>query len=162
MSNLGSTLPLRLQSDKLLIEDVRDELMIYDTERNKAFCLNPTAAFVWKHADGKTSAAAIAHRMERELGKPVDEEVVSFALDVLAKDGLLASEAALPTTVDVSRRNALQKIGIGAIALPVVTALFVSPAKAHASGVNVPPPEETITQENHPGGGFWAWLERLF
>jgi Coenzyme PQQ synthesis protein D (PqqD) len=156
--------PLRLQSTNLILEDLRDELMIYDPERNKAFCLNQTAAYVWKHADGKTTVAEIAKRMEQDLQKPVNEQVVWFALDVLSKDGLLATTPALPPPAPgVTRRDMLQKMGMGAMAIPVVTALFVSPAKAHASSVpssNPPTTAETVTQKG--GGGFWKWLEDLF
>src|ERR1700679_1798951 len=68
--------PLRLQSDSLIFEQLPNELMIYDREQKKAFCLNQTAAFVWNHADGKTNVVEMAKR----LGQPVkeNEEVVWF------------------------------------------------------------------------------------
>ena len=123
--------PLRLQSEKLLIEELPNELMIFDQERNKAFCLNQTAAFVWKQADGKTPVAEIAKRLERDPGRPVDEQVIWFALEVLSKDGLLSSPTVPPSAAaaGVTRRDLLQKMGVGAVALPVVTVLFVSPPK---------------------------------
>jgi hypothetical protein len=154
--------PQRLQTDGLILEEVRDELLVYDPQRNKAFCLNQTAARVWKHSDGKTPVSEIARRIEGELGKPVTEPMVWFALDVLAKDGLLAPSTFLPPP-GMSRRHLLQKMGMGAMALPAVTVLFVSPAKAHASS-RMP---ETDANANTPlkpqhSGGFWQWLEDLF
>jgi hypothetical protein len=156
--------PLRLQSPKLIVEELPDELMIVDPERNKAFCLNRTASFVWKQADGKTSVAEITRRLARHLDEPADEEVVWFTLDVLLKDGLLNSDPVQPpAALGVTRRHLLQKMGVGAMALPVVTVLMVSPAKAHASSA---PPTETqnIPQavSQQPPGGFWKWLEDLF
>ncbi|HEY4047002.1 MAG TPA: PqqD family protein [Acidobacteriaceae bacterium] len=165
MTHVSEKTPLRLQSANLILEDVRDELMIYDPERNKAFCLNQTAAYVWRHADGKTTVAEMAKRMEEELKKPADEQVVLFALDVLFKDGLLAPATPLPRTAQgVTRRDMLQKMGVGAMAIPVVTALFVSPAKAHASSVapTEGPKELPTAASQGKGGGFWKWLEDLF
>ena len=160
--------PQRLQSKDLILEELRDELMIYDPQRNKAFCLNLTASFVWKHSDGKTTVAEIAKLMEQQLDKPATEQMVWFALDMLSKDGLLAASTIVPEAVaDASRRKLLQKIGVGAIALPVVTVLLVSPAKAHASSTEPSMPTSNTPSLSGPAmsnsnGGFWKWLEDLF
>jgi Coenzyme PQQ synthesis protein D (PqqD) len=159
--------PLRLQSDSLILEQLPHELMIYDREQNKAFCLNQTAAFVWNHADGKTNVMEMAKRLGQQSDKPVkeNEEVVWFAMDMLAKDGLLDSATVLPLPIqELTRRKMLQRLGVGAVALPVVTALFVSPAKkAHASSVSsrVPSRDLPSTTPNQ-GAGFWKWFEDLF
>lgn len=128
--------PERLQSAKLIVEELLDELMVYDPARNKAFCLNQTAAYVWKHADGKTTVNGIAAMMAQELGKPVNEQVVWYALDLLAKDGLLAPVGVQPPVpAGVTRRALLQTLGMGAAAaVPLVTVLTIAPSKAHASG----------------------------
>lgn len=158
--------PQRIQSESLILEELRDELMIYDPERKKAFCLNQTAAFVWKHSDGNTTVAEIAKLMEQELKKPANEQMVLFTLEVLAKDGLLSPSTAVPAVpAGVTRRQLLHKMGVGAMALPVVTVLFVSPAKAHASSMTpsdptVPPANESTGRKQNKG--FWAWLEDLF
>lgn len=85
--------PERLKPDTLILEQMPDELMIFDPARNKAFCLNQTAAFVWENADGKTTVAELAQLMTRKAGKPVNERVVWYALKILAKDGLLVPAA---------------------------------------------------------------------
>jgi hypothetical protein len=159
--------PQRLQADNLILEELQDELMVYDPDRNKAFCLNQTAAFVWKQSDGKTTVSEIAEHMQQQLKKPVNEQMVWFALDMLSKDGLLVpSTIASAVPSGVTRRQLLQKLGAGAMALPVVTVLFVSPVKAHASSL-APTPTPTPTPDEidpaaHRQGGFWAWLEGLF
>lgn len=167
--------PQRLNAANLIVEELPDELMVYDPGRNKAFCLNQTAAFVWKHADGTKSVDDIATLMTKELAKPVTAEMVQFALDVLAKDGLLEAPEATPATpVGVTRRELLQKFGVAAMALPAVTVLLVSPLKAHASSAatgsdpvdppSYPDPSDTdggsLPYKHH--GGFWQWLESLF
>jgi hypothetical protein len=167
--------PQRLSAADLIVEELPDELMVYDPDRNKAFCLNQTAAFVWKHADGTKTVDEIAAVMTKELAKPVTAEMVQFALDVLAKDGLLeASETGPAIPAGVTRRELLQKFGVGAMALPAVSVLFVSPMKAHASSAaagsdpvdppSYPNPQGTDSSlpNQHHNGGFWQWLENLF
>lgn len=127
--------PQRLESAQLIVEELHDETMIYDPARNKAFCLNQTAAYVWKHSDGKKTVAEIAEMMATEVSRPVSDQVVWYALDILAKDGLLAPSETLPTIpAGVTRRALMQKLGMGAVAaVPLVTVLMASPTKAHAS-----------------------------
>jgi hypothetical protein len=167
MNCIREEAPQRLQATNLIVEDLPGELMVYDPNRNKAFCLNQTAASVWKHADGTRTIAEIAGSITTELEKPVGEDMVRFALSVLAKDGLLEPQtvkAIVP--VGVTRRQMLQKLGVGAMALPAVSVLFVSPAKAHASSISTPPTPPTSSSlgapSNHRESGFWSWLENLF
>jgi hypothetical protein len=137
--------PKSLRRDQLIVEQLGTELMIYDQERNQAFCLNQKAAFVWEHCDGKTTITEIASRLEQFLDEPVDEQVVQFALQSLSQDRLLEPSTPLPfVPAGISRRQMMQKIGVGAAAsLPLVTALLVATPKAHASskGPTTGPPK---------------------
>ena len=45
----------RARKEGLVVQDMPDELLVYDVDRHKAHCLNQTAALVWKRCDGKTS-----------------------------------------------------------------------------------------------------------
>lgn len=158
--------PQRLTAANLVIEELPEELMIYDPNRKKAFCLNQTAALVWKQANGSRTVEEIADLMAKQTGSPVSGEMVRYSLDVLAKDGLLEQPLANQAApLGVTRRALLQKFGIGAMALPAVTVLLVSPAKAHASSTTSTPLGPANTMEStlhHHHGGFWAWLESLF
>jgi hypothetical protein len=155
--------PQRLESDKLILEQLLDELMIFDPDRNKAFCLNQTAAFVWRHCDGKTTVSEMTELLRRDWGKPVDERVIWFALDILSKDGLLAPFPALSVGTGITRRDVLQKLGTGAaMAVPLVTVLFVNPAKAHASSMAPDNISNNVSTGRQSHGGFWAWLEKIF
>jgi Coenzyme PQQ synthesis protein D (PqqD) len=128
--------PKSLSRDQLIVEELGDELMIYDQKRNKAFCLNQKAALVFQYCDGKTSVAGIAARLAEKLGEPVGEKVVQFALHNLTQDRLLEPlEVAPIVAAGMTRREVMQKIGVrAAVALPLVTALLVATPKAHASG----------------------------
>jgi len=103
---------------------------------NKAFCLNHTAAFVWQHADGETPVKQIAYLLQRKLKTPVDESVVWFTLEQLAKDGLLENKVAAPLVfAGMNRRELIKTLGkSAAVALPLVMAI-TAPHAAHAQSV---------------------------
>jgi hypothetical protein len=137
--------PQRVAGDHFIVEQLMNEVMIYDQKRNKAFCLNQKAAFVWQHCDGATTIDQLTALLQQVSSEPVDGAVIQFALETLAADGLLE-----PTTFEsrvpagMTRRSLVQKFGLSAaMSLPVVTALLVATPKAHASsgtGAPHPPP----------------------
>ena len=121
----------------LVVQELPDELMVYDLKRHKAHCLNTTAAIVWNHCNGRTTVAEMAALLEQEVGSPVDEEVVLYALDKLNKANLLEDELNLPAANGLSRRRMMKRLGVGAMAaLPVVISL-VSPIAAQSVTVVV-------------------------
>ncbi|MBA3352846.1 MAG: PqqD family protein, partial [Blastocatellia bacterium] len=44
----------------LVVQEVPDEVLVYDLETNKAHCLNQSAAMIWRSCDGKNSVSEIA------------------------------------------------------------------------------------------------------
>src|SRR5690242_13178352 len=123
----------KARKDGLAMEQVEGELLVYDLDRDKAFCLNETAALVWKHCNGRRSAADIAKRLKSDTGAPVDEKVVWYALDQLGRDQLLEKKAALPRALaGMTRREQLRVWGkAAAFVIPVVTAVMApTPALA--------------------------------
>ena len=86
----------RARQDELVVEELRDETLVYDLERHKARCLNPTAALVWRHCDGQTSVAEVAALLEEQSATPADESVVWMALDRLSRAHLLSEPVTLP------------------------------------------------------------------
>lgn len=116
----------------LVIQEMPEEVLVYDTNTNKAHCLNKTAAFVWKSCDGSHSVKDIASLMETEFGSNVPDDLVWLAIDQLNKDDLLET-ADEPAVSGISRREVIRKIGIASVvALPVVASL-VAPSSAMAS-----------------------------
>ena len=138
--------PKSLSRDQLVVEDLGTELMIYDQKRNRAFCLNQKAAFIWQRCDGKTTLGELATELARSSGAAIDEKVVTFALQSLLQDGLLEPASFEPVVpVGMTRRQVMQKIGVrAAVALPLVTALMVATPKAHASGTGKKPGRKSI------------------
>ncbi|MFQ5946425.1 MAG: PqqD family protein [Anaerolineae bacterium] len=123
------------RDEELVIEELRDETLVYDLKHHKARCLNRTAALVWRRCDGRTTLAEVVGLLEKELEAPVDEAVVWMALDRLGKARLLRERVRLPgSEADYSRREAIRKLGlVGGLSLllPVVDSI-VSPRAAHA------------------------------
>jgi len=119
------------RKDGLVIQEMPDEVLVFDMETNKAHCLNETAAFVWKACDGVNSVTEITKSFGNQSGKPVDENLVWLAIDQLNENNLLA-EAVQTNYNGQSRREVIKKIGLAAvIALPIVSSL-VAPTAAFA------------------------------
>jgi Coenzyme PQQ synthesis protein D (PqqD) len=124
----------RKREEGLVLDELADEILLYDLERHKAHCLNRTAALVWRHCDGRTPPAEIAHRLQSELDQPFSEELVWLALRQLNTLHLLDESIEMPPPVaGMSRREMVRTLGIAAaVALPLVTSI-IAPTPAQAS-----------------------------
>lgn len=122
--------PLARQ-EGLVIQEMPDEVLVFDTDTNKAHCLNQTAAFVWKSCDGSRSVAQITELFGVESGKPVSEDLIWLAIDQLSENNLLEHQIRADFK-NQTRREVIKKIGLAAvIALPLVSSL-VAPTAALA------------------------------
>ncbi|HVF48225.1 MAG TPA: PqqD family protein [Pyrinomonadaceae bacterium] len=109
----------------LVVQEMPDEVLVYDLDTNKAHCLNQSAALVWKSCDGTNSVADIV----RQFDGKVTEDFVWLAIDQLNENNLLASKMA-PRFAGHSRRQAIKTIGLASmVALPVIASL-VAPQTA--------------------------------
>jgi Coenzyme PQQ synthesis protein D (PqqD) len=161
--------PQRIIGDHFIVEQLMNEVMIYDQKRNKAFCLNQKAAFVWQHCDGRTTIDDLTPLLQEVSSEPIDVAVIQFALETLAADGLLEPstfESRVPA--GMTRRSLMQKFGLSAaMSLPVVTALLVATPRAHASSLvpgmiaALPPPRRRHHREGDPRFGWGLELGRL-
>ncbi|HQZ98349.1 MAG TPA: PqqD family protein [Pyrinomonadaceae bacterium] len=112
----------------IVVQEMPDEVLVYDLDSNKAHCLNSSAAQVWKSCDGTNTVADIVKQFD---GK-VTEDFVWLAIDQLNENGLLANEVA-PRFAGQSRRQVLKTIGLASmVALPVIASL-VAPSSAMAA-----------------------------
>ena len=134
MKENAGAIPPCARREGLVVRELPDEVLIYDRDRDKAHCLNQTAALVWKYCDGKTTVPTIARRLERDLEtKPIDENVVWYALSQLSKDHLLEDSVVPPAMLSgMTRREMVRALGVAAvIAVPLVTSI-VAPTPAQA------------------------------
>ena len=123
----------RARTSRLVTRDLGDELLVYDLERHKAYCLNQVAMQVFRHCDGETTIPDMALRIGNALGMPVDEQAVRLGLVRLEKAHLLDN----PVTQDLhtSRREMLRTLGRAAVVVvPLVTAITVPTSAQAASG----------------------------
>ena len=121
--------------DELLIEEVFNELVVYDCRTQQAHRLNPTAAFVWRNCDGNSSVANLVAMFSEEFGVAVSEPMVLWAIESLTQAGLLENGSSEGGPVrDTSRRAALRKLSMtGALTViaPIVATLAApTPAQA--------------------------------
>jgi hypothetical protein len=124
----------RARKSRLIVKEVDGEILIYDQERDKAHCLNPTAAKVWKYCDGETTLTQACNSLSRDLGTHVDEKLVSYAVDQFASDHLLEAEVGMPAFMipGLNRRQMVRTLGLAAaVAVPLVTSILApTPAQA--------------------------------
>ena len=132
------------RTDGLVVNELPEEVVIYDLGSHKAHCLNRTAALVWRRCDGRTTPARMAQLVGRDLQTHVGEDLVWYALEQLAKDDLLTEKvvprvpvaAAVAAGARLSRRELVRRLGLAAVvALPLITTIVApTPVEAAASG----------------------------
>ena len=117
-----ATMP-RARTDGLVIRELDDETLVYDTERDEAHCLNQTAALVWQRCDGKTKVEKMARLLQEQLCVPVEVDVVWLAVRQLRRFHLLENSKEMIAGPAVSRRKLLLKYAPAALALPVILSI---------------------------------------
>ena len=110
----------RARTSDFVIRELDDETLVYDTERDKAHCLNPTAAMVWKQCDGHTTAAQAARSLNSAFSFQVDEDVIWLAVKQLERFHMVDAPRDLPI---VSRRDLVLKYAPIALTLPVIMSI---------------------------------------
>jgi len=134
-NKIGSTGPTARSKD-LLVEDLAGELLIYDVANDRAHCLNPSAAAIWKHCDGIRSALELANHLFPSLSGKEGEQLVSLGIERLRKRRLLEESEEVPT-MDLSRRQLVKRI-----AMVATTAGILAP---HVSSIIAPTPEHALS-----------------
>ena len=135
MPRAGSFLP-HARSDELVVTELDDEVLVYDKARDKAHCLNQSAALVWNYSNGKRTVSEIAAAMQNKLHSPVDEQIVWYALGQLEKDHLMEGHLPVPNELaGISRREFVKTMGKVAVAVtvPIVISLTAPRAALAAS-----------------------------
>jgi hypothetical protein len=116
----------------LVIQEVPNEVLVYDLDTDKAHCLNKTAAAVWRSCDGKNSVSDITRLVEAELGQGLNDDLVWLAIDQLSENALL--EAGIERKfAGQSRREVLKKIGFASVVAVPVIASLVAPKNVLAN-----------------------------
>lgn len=105
------------RNEGLIVESVDGELLVYDTERNRAHCLEPRAAAVWRACDGTRTIGEIA------AAAGIETELARQALVQLGEAHLLKAPP---------RRKPTRRQMLAVAAVPFVVSIL-APAAAQAA-----------------------------
>ena len=123
----------KARTSGVIVRELDDELLLFDRDQDKAFCLKSIAGQVWKLSDGRTSIAYMIRLIRNHTDVQVSESAVYTAIKQLDQDGLLDKSASLPAKA-ISRRDMMQRTGVAAaLAIPMITAISL-PTAGFASG----------------------------
>lgn len=132
---MNESIKPQARHDQLIVQELPDELLVYDLAAHRAYCLNRPAAIVWNLCGGDKTTADLAARLGAELNVAPDEEVIRLALEELEKCRLLqtpVNETAAGSGERINRRELTRRLGFAAAAsLPVIAALS-SPTAAQS------------------------------
>jgi hypothetical protein len=122
-----------VKTSEILVQELENELLVYDLQTNKAFCLNETSAIVFQLCDGTKTVAEISHSIAKKTNQPITEDLVWLALDGLKKDKLLEESERFEINFNgLNRRQVIRKLGLASlIALPLVSSV-IAPTAANA------------------------------
>lgn len=125
---------VQARTHRVVSEVVGDELVVYDLDTDEAHLLSPNVARVWQAAHGGSSVASLLAEVAVEHPEQAGY-VVWAAVEQLQAKRLLDGSLLLPSeSTGISRRTLLKRIGLAAVAIPVITTIVApSPAAAACS-----------------------------
>lgn len=127
----------KTRSENIVVQELENEILIYDLMNDKAYCLNKTSAMIWQLCDGKNSVAEMSLNLSKKLSQPISEDLIWLALDNFKKDNLLEESQQLEIKFNgLNRRDVIKKIGFASmIALPIVSSVIAPSAAMAQSGL---------------------------
>jgi hypothetical protein len=125
VSEMGDA-PLARSSD-LIIEELGDEVLVYDTKADRGHSLSPEAAKIWNNCNGRTTAEMLS----AQLG--LDPETVDRALDELTTCELLEVRPMIVADGSTRREVTMKLAKVGAAAAVAPLILSVAAPSAHAA-----------------------------
>jgi hypothetical protein len=130
----------RARNQNIVIQELEAEILIYDLEINRAFCLNPTAAIVWKHCLGKSTFAGVIDDFNENFNQKITEDFVWLTLDHLKQNNLLERAEEFEINFGgLSRREVIRKVGLGSmVALPLISSIIAPQSINAQSGTPRP------------------------
>lgn len=118
----------KIRDKNIVVQNLKNEILIYDLAIDKAYCLNETAAAIYQNCDGVTTF----DELRRKSRKDISDEVIWLAIEELSKQNLLAEKM----ESGVSRRSLLQKAAFSAVVLPLISMIIAPRAAQAQSGGN--------------------------
>lgn len=141
----------------IVVQNSNEEILIYDLDEHRAFCLNKTVADIWRSCDGTRSVDEIVAHLNQSGAGSVNVDLVHLALLQMSENSLLVENDSFSILrPNVSRRTLIRNAALATtIALPVISNL-VAPTAASAQSTCVNPgglaPNTPVTQFTDAGG----------
>lgn len=121
------------RKENIVVQELENEVLIYDLNSNKAFCLNETSALVFQLCNGTRSVAEISDSMSIKMKTLVSEGIVWLAIEELRREKLISFEVK-GVFAGMSRREMVRKVGLASmVTLPVVMSVIAPTAVTAAS-----------------------------
>lgn len=120
----------KARKENLVVQELNGEVLIYDLDTNKAFCLNEASMRVWQACDGNKNVSEIRSALSKQFNSQINDDFVWLALDQLKKENLIENKDEVVADFNgMSRREVIRKVGIASvIALPLISSLVAPPA----------------------------------
>lgn len=135
--------PVSRQSN-ILLQNLEKELLIYDLQNHRAYCLNPPSKMVFQLSDGSKTALEISEAVSRKLDVLFGEDLVWLALhDLERKDLLVNGKEFTDQLAGLSRRKMIKRVGLASMAALPIVASVVAPPAVHA--LSTLPPNSRCT-----------------
>ena len=152
MNNVNN--PLARQKG-LVVQEMPNEVLVYDLDANKAHCLNDSASLIWKACDGTNSVADIITKLNSGGTNGINEDFVWLALDQLAENDLLAENVPPRRFNSRSRREVIKTIGLASVAaVPLIASLVAPPNALGAVSCNCTVPSDCLSMTGCPNLTF--------
>jgi hypothetical protein len=121
------------RSQRVLVEAVDNETVIYDLDTNVAHALKPLAAAVYTYADGKNNVEAIAELASYRLAEQITATQVTNAIAQLDALNLLETHELDVDAGGFSRRDALKVLAATGAGMALVSSVAAPAALAAGS-----------------------------
>jgi hypothetical protein len=136
----------RTPSDALVVNSLPDgSKVIFDSENERVFALNATAAAAWDACDAPTTLSNVTESMQRSFDPATTSELAEEALLQLHEHNLVKTSG---LSSPGNRREFIATLG--AIALPLVASLSITEQRAHAQTARSVQPRPTPTPIPRP------------
>jgi len=137
----------RVNTNDLVVNSMPDgSRVIRNSNSEKVFALNATAAAAWDACASATTVAGVAEEMRRSFDPNVTDELAEACLQQFEQKKLVKISGAAPKA---TRREVLA--GLSAVALPLVVSLTIGEQKAHAQradSVDYDAPRANVPKED--------------
>lgn len=131
----------KAKNENIVVQELEKEILIYNLETNKAFCLNDTSSMIYRLCNGKRTISEISQSLNKKTKQTTNEDLIWLALDQFKRNGLLENNNKFEIDFGgLNRRQMIKKAGLASmIALPLISSIVAPNSVAAQSGLTNQP-----------------------